>query len=115
MAGSLFHGRDFVKNAYLGSDGQEHYELTPIDGDIEVVSVSTWLDVETACEREGIERSLWPAFEDAIDVPLDVVRLKNARLRPLLADLGKRNSVHHEVLASLVQWSAEGQLFFFCQ
>ena len=113
MAGTLYHGRGFKIEEYTANDGQTHYEVTPVDGDMDVVSISSWRELQDHCESRGIARSRWPDFDDGFDVPLDEVREKNKQICELLVELPPQDIVEFYWLEKLVTYLKRGELFFY--
>lgn len=115
MAGSLLHGRSFEKVDYIGNDGRPHYEVAPVDGDVEIVSISSWVELLDYCERMGIERTVWPGYEHEFDVPLEEVRKKNDRIREPLLQLTPEEISELRWLERIVSYVRRGELFFFAE
>jgi hypothetical protein len=115
MAGTLYHGRGFEKKEYHANDGFTHYEVSPIDGGMEVVSISSWNEIQAYCEMRGIARSTWPDYADAFDVPLDDVQAKSAQKRKTLCMLPPEDIAQFHWLEKLVTYLSRGESFFFAE
>ena len=115
MSGSLFHARRFSRRPYIGADGGEHWEVELIDGDADVVSHSSWLELIGYCAALGVPEDLWPTFERecAIDVPLDQVEAKQALFREALRKLSLAHVSGHELLSRVVTYLDRDEAVFF--
>jgi hypothetical protein len=115
MAGSLYYGRDFEKVHYIGNDGLPHYEVTSIDGGIDVVSISSWVEILDYCERKGIPRSAWPEYEDGFDIPVVEVIEKGARLTELIERLPASEVAQLYWLERIASYLNNGNVIFFAR
>lgn len=115
MAGMLYHGKSFEIDEYTGNDGNVHYEIIPVDGGTEVISISNWREMVDHCASRGIDRDCWPAFNDPFDIPLEVVESKCHALREKLALLEKIAASEPLYVKSIVQHLRNDNLFFFSE
>lgn len=115
MPGSLYHARHFSKRPYVGADGREHWEIDLIDGDTDVVSLSSWAALIDYCAELGISEDVWPTIdcECAIDVPLDQVEAKQAAFREALRKLGPTEVSASKLLSRVVSYLDRGEAVFF--
>jgi hypothetical protein len=116
MSGSLYHARRFERRPYVGADGNEHWEIEPIDGAADVVSHTSWHGLIRHCAELGVPEDVWPSFilcECAIDVPLDEVQAKQRPFRRALLGLSPVHSSGHELLARIVAYLERGEAVFF--
>lgn len=84
MAGQLFHSREFCHASHLGFSGAPYVEFTPVDGDIEVVSLSSWHEVKLALVEIGVEFGDIPEYLRNSEVVLADVAKKCDRLRSVV-------------------------------
>lgn len=115
MAGSLFHALRFEKEFYVANDGNQCYELRPVDGGIEIISLSSWSEMQPYCATLGIPPSAWPVFESAIDVPLDLVLEMNRQLAPSLMQLPAQQTVDNYWLHKVASHVFGGQQIFYAR
>lgn len=115
MAGMLYHGRMFEKDEYTGNDGVIHYEVIPVDGGTDVVSISNWRAIVDYCAQAGIAEDSWPSFDDAFDVPLEIVESKCTVLREKLRELGDLASEAMPHLERVVRYLDNGDQIFFAE
>jgi hypothetical protein len=115
MAGSLHHGRRFERRPYVGHDGLEHWEVAPIEGDVDVVSRSSWGELIRHCAQFGVPENVWPTLdcECAIDVPLDGVYAMQAAFRDALGRLTPAQVSSHGLLSRVAAYLARGEAVFF--
>ncbi|MDI3282260.1 hypothetical protein [Polyangium sp. 15x6] len=118
MPGSLYHARQFGRLPYRGNDQREHWEVDIIDGDMDVVSYSSWQELVEYSARLGVPVEVWPDFTDGhgegIDVPLDRVDRMQGDLREALRRLTPAEVAGHALLARIVGYLARGEKVFFC-
>jgi hypothetical protein len=112
MAGCLFHGRGFRKEYYVSDDNLEHYEVLPIDGDIDHISVSNIDELQNFCATKTISQSSWPYYRDSIDLPMEEVVEKNKVLHDLLVNLPMDDVNSQYWLEKLVSYIKRGEIFF---
>lgn len=115
MAGTLFHARTFGKDEYTGNDGEIHYEVIPVEGGRDIVSISSWRELVGYCEQLGINEECWPAFPDAFDVPLDIVESKCIELRGKLCRLTDAKGAALPWLKSIVSYLENGEQVFYAE
>lgn len=113
MAGSLFHDIDFREERYLGRDEHEHWEVVPVRGEIEVVSISSWREVRGFLLRSGVPEPLIPEFDDNIDLPVEDIRSRNAAIGPLIRGISTTPTGYDYWLSRVVAWVRAGEMFFF--
>ncbi|MDC3954045.1 hypothetical protein [Polyangium jinanense] len=115
MPGSLHHARQLGRLPYRGNDQQEHWEVDIIDGDMDVVSYSSWHELVEYCARLGVPVEVWPGFtREGIDVSLDRVDRMQGDLREALRRLTLAEVSGHVLLARIVGYLARGEKVFFC-
>ena len=117
MAGTLYHGRLFEKDEYTGNDGASHYEVIPVDGGTDVISISNWRAIVDYCSQAGITEECWPSFNDAFDIPLETVKQKCAVLREKLRQLeglASKEEVPHP-LEKVIHYLNKGEQIFFAE
>lgn len=115
MAGSLHHARSFEKRFYRGMDGLQHWELEHVEGDLDVVSHSTWWETVDHCARLGVPEEVWPFFDCScgIDVPLEDAYAMQADFRAALGELRPADVSSHELLSRIVSYLDRGEVVFF--
>jgi hypothetical protein len=116
MAGSLFHSREFRLSKYIGNDGLEHHEVLPVDGDIDVVSYSSWEELKKFGLAHGIPPDAWPEFLDhdsAIDIELTEIVAASDRFRTHL-DRFDRTAACPYWFSRILDYIDAGQRVFFC-
>jgi hypothetical protein len=84
MAGQLFHSREFRHESHMGFSGAPYVEFMPVDGDIEVVSVSSWHKVKLALVGIGVEFDDIPEYLRNSEVVLADVAKKCYRVRSVV-------------------------------
>ena len=92
MSGVFMHAPQFDRLPYIGSDGQEHYELQYPAGHDEVVAYSSWNEAVSYFASEGISKDLWPVFEGGIDLPLERIHTLSLALQRAVGDLSPSDS-----------------------
>ncbi len=84
MAGSLFHSREFRHESHIGFSGATYVEVMPVDGDIEVVSLSSWHDAKLALQRIGVKAEDIPEYSRNSEVVLEDLAKKCERVRTVV-------------------------------
>jgi hypothetical protein len=116
MVASLLHAKQFRKAWYTGRDGQDHYELLPINGGCDVISWSSWEDLKHVGEQAGIPRSVWPEGPDfAIDASVEEIEQANAVLRHEIARFPPEIIESHHWLKRVIEYIHEGEMIFLCE
>ena len=116
MAGSLFHSREFRAETYVASNGTQHHEIVPVDGDRDVMSYSSWTEAKQFGATLGIPDDAWPDFTDfefTIDIPLAAIVPASEQLRTALARIDRSDAWPHW-FARIVQHLDAGEHVFFC-
>ena len=117
MAGYLIHGKFFKKETYRARDGKIHWEVMPIDGDVDIVSHSTWKELKILCEHCGIPQDVWVEFpdnEEGIDISLEEINEKWQRFLLYVTHLEEKVSSQHILLARIISYIQHGEKMFFC-
>lgn len=115
MAGTLYHGCTFSKVTYTGNDGRPHYEVEPVDGGMDVVSISSWRAIVKYLSEFGINEEWWPEFVNAVDVPLDDVREKCIRLRFRINAVAELATSEQPWLQDVINYLKNGEQIFFAE
>ena len=115
MAGTLFHAPTFEKIEYVGNDGNNHYEVIPVRGGSDVVSISSWNEIVGHCVRLGIPPDCWPTFPDAYDIPLQLVQEKSFLLRAKLDRALDAELASLPWLNTVVTYLRNGEQIFYAE
>jgi hypothetical protein len=116
MAASLVHGRALKKEEFIATDGSLRYEVMPVDGSDDTISVSSIVEIKTFCESRGLSPSVWPYYDEIneFNVPIEEVHEKCKLLSAFLLTLPPDDIKHLYWLEVLVSYARKGEVFFFC-
>lgn len=113
MPGSLYHSQEYRKIHFVGIDGKPHFELQPIDGDLDVISLNTWEEFKSDCETRGLARQIWPEFQNAFDIPLETVFEQNVELARLFSHLPPEIRSMNRQITVIDRYLSQSQRIFF--
>ncbi len=113
MAGTLFHGKSFSTLSYTGMDGRTHYEIEPVDGGVEIVSVSTWCAFVEMASTLGVPRDIWPEYESSIDIPVDDMTERSRALKAAFENLDVPATLNDWLLELVVKCLRNGEAIAF--